>query len=80
MVKIMEKINVSTLRENLAAYINKAKDGEEISITSHGHELARLVPAEKKQEKSKSKLKALGKTAVIGDILSPIDDEWEAVQ
>ena len=76
----MEKINVSTLRENLAAYIKKAKNGQEISITSHGHELAKLVPAGKKQEKSKSKLKALGKTAVLNDILSPLDEDWEAMK
>lgn len=76
----MEKINVSTLRENLAEYIKKAKNGEEIFITSHGHELARLIPVEKKPKKSKSKLKALGKTAVIDDILSPVDEVWEAVK
>ncbi len=76
----MEKINVSTLRENLAAYISKVKKGQVITITSHGHELAMLVPAEKKHEKSKSKLKALGKTANIGDILSSIDEDWEAMK
>lgn len=76
----MKKINVSTLRENLAEYIKKAQNGEEISITSHGHELARLIPVEEKPEKSKSKLKALGKTAVFNDILSPIDEVWDAVK
>lgn len=76
----MEKINVSTLRENLAAYINKAKSGQGISITLHGHEVVRLVPAEKKQEKSKLKLKKLRKTAVMDDILSPIDDDWDALK
>jgi prevent-host-death family protein len=76
----MEKINVSTLRENLAAYINKAKNGQEITITSHGHELAKLVPAGKKLENARSKLKKLGKTAVMEDILSPLDEDWDALK
>ena len=80
MEKIMEKINVSTLRENLATYISKANSGQTITITSHGHELARLVPAEKRSETSKSKLKKLGETAVMDDILSPIGEAWEVGQ
>ncbi len=76
----MEKINVSTLRENLSAFISKAQQGRVITITSHGHELAMLVPVENKRNKSKKKLKELGKHAIIGDILSPVDDDWEAMK
>jgi len=79
-VNIMEKINVSTLREHLATYLNKAKNGQVITITSHGHELAKIIPAGKKSENSKKKLNKLGKTAIINDILSPIDEEWDTLK
>ncbi len=76
----MEKVNVSTLREKLSAFISKAQKGQVITITSHGHELARLVPAENWSEKSKKKLTKIGKTAFIGDIVSPVDEDWEVME
>ncbi len=51
----MEKVTVSTLREKLSAFISKAQKGQVITITSHGHELARLVPAENRSDTSKKK-------------------------
>ena len=76
----MEKVCISTLRENLSIFLKKVQKGEVITITSRGHEMARLVPAEDKREKSREILRELGKSAVIGDILSPIDEEWEAMK
>ncbi len=76
----MEKIGVSTLRENLSIFLKKVQKGQVISITSRGHEMARLVPVEDKRKKSREILRELGKSATIGDILSPIDEEWEAMK
>ncbi len=76
----MEKIGVSTLRENLSIFLKKVQKGQVIAITSRGHEMARLVPVEDKREKSRELLRKLGKNATIGDILSPIDEEWEAMK
>jgi prevent-host-death family protein len=76
----MEKVTVSTLREKLSAFISKAQKGQVITITSHGHELARLVPAENRSDTSKKKLAKLSKTAVIGDIVSPVDEDWEVME
>jgi len=42
--------------------------------------MAKLVPAEDKGEKSREILRELGKNAFIGDILSPIHEEWEAMK
>jgi len=69
----MEKVGISTLRENLSVFLKKVQKGQIITITSRGHEMARLVPVEDKREKS-------GKNASIGDILSPIHEEWEAMK
>ena len=42
--------------------------------------MARLVPLEDKGVKSRKILRELGKNAFIGDIISPIDAEWEAMK
>jgi len=76
----MEKVGISTLRENLSIFLKKVQKGEVITITSRGHDMARLVPVEDKGVKSRKILRELGKNAVIGDIISPIDEEWEAMK
>ena len=76
----MEKVGISTLRENLSIFLKKVQKGQVITITSRGHEMARLVPAEDKREKSREILRELGKNAFIGDILSPINEEWEVMK
>ena len=76
----MEKVGISTLRENLSIFLKKVQQGQVITITSRGHEMARLVPAEDNREKSREILRELGKNASIGDILSPIYEEWEAMK
>jgi len=75
----MEKVGISTLRENLSIYLKKVQKGEIITITSRGHDMAKLVPVEDKRVKSREILRELGKNASIGDIISPIDEEWEAM-
>ncbi len=76
----MEKIGISRLRGNMSVFLKKVQKGQVITITSRGHEMARLVPVEDKREKSREILREIGKNATIGDILSPIDEEWEAMQ
>lgn len=76
----MEKVAVSRLRENLTVFLKKVQNGQSITITSRGHDLAKLVPLEDRMERSRKKLKELGKTAVIGDVLSPVDEQWEAMK
>lgn len=76
----MEKVGVSTLRENLSIFLKKVQKGEIITITSRGRDMARLVPVEDKSLKSMEILRKLGKKALIGDIISPIDENWDAMK
>ena len=76
----MEKVGITTLRQNLSIFLKKVQKGEVITITSRGHDMARLVPMEDQGVKSRKILRELGKNAVIGDIISPIDEEWEAMK
>ena len=76
----MEKIAISTFRDNLSVYLKRVQKGQAYTITSRGNEMARLVPIEDKWNRSREILHKLSRTATIGDILSPIDEEWKAMQ
>lgn len=73
---------VTEVRQNLATYLAHVQSGEEIEITQHGKVVARLVPAtdEKARRMAEAEvyLAKLRETAVLGDVLSPIDVEWDA--
>ena len=73
----MITVGVNTLRKNLSAVLKKVENGESISITSRGHEIALLVPPESKMEKARRALEELRKTAFVGDVIAPVTDEWE---
>jgi prevent-host-death family protein len=74
----MNAIAVSELRANLMNILKKIENGSVIDITSRGKVVAKLVPPEYNRAKAKDKLKEISKTAVVGDIVSPIDSKWEA--
>lgn len=76
----METINISEFRTHLLDYLKKVQKGHEIIITSHGKTLAAVVPPISQNEQAKAKLKQLAKNVVIKDVISPIDEEWDALQ
>jgi prevent-host-death family protein len=76
----METIAVSKLRENMVLFLKKVQQGKSITITSRGNEIAMLIPMENKMEASKNALKQLRKTAVVGDVVSPIEEDWKAMK
>ena len=76
----METIGVSKLRENLPSYIKKVQQGHTITITSHGNRIAMLVPVKAEIETSRNALRKLRETAYIGDVVSPIDEQWESME
>jgi prevent-host-death family protein len=76
----MSSINVTELRQHLPEYLKQVQAGEEIAITLHGKTIARIVPEarESKREAALKRLEALRGTVIIGDIISPIEEEWTA--
>ena len=44
---VMKSVSVAALKSKLSAYLDAVKKGQEITITSHQHPIARLVPLEK---------------------------------
>jgi prevent-host-death family protein len=74
----MPSINVTELRQHLPEYLKQVQAGEEIAITLHGKTIARIVPEikESKREAALKRLEALRGTVIVGDIISPIKEEW----
>jgi prevent-host-death family protein len=40
-----DAVGVRELRQNLSRYLERVKLGETLTVTEHGHEVARLVPS-----------------------------------
>jgi prevent-host-death family protein len=74
----MESIGISQFREKLPFFLQKVKSGTIITITSHGREVARLVPVEDDRATARLALDRLAETAEVGDVLSPIAADWDA--
>ena len=75
----MNTIPVSELRANLMKLIKEIEHGNVIKITPRGQVVAKLVLTVNSKEEAKNKLKELAKSAVIGDIISPIYSNWKAI-
>jgi len=74
----MSKVNVTELRQNLPAYLEQVRKGEELQVTVHGKVVARLVPEQDEQAAARQRLAALRGKCRIGDVVSPLPEEWEA--
>lgn len=42
----MVKVNVATLKAELSKYLDMAQHGEQVIVTSHGEEIAKIGPAQ----------------------------------
>ena len=76
----MNAIPVSKLRSNMMSILKEIEHGSSIDITSRGKIVAKLVPPDYNKEKARKKLLELSKNASIGDIISPIDSQWEVTK
>lgn len=52
--------------------------GEPITVTKHGKPVARLVPVEQQAPSMFGCMK--GTVTILGDIMEPIDVEWDALK
>ena len=76
----MMTVNISEFRANLLKYLEKAKSGETLAITSHGEVLATVSPPVNKAAAAKKRLRRLAKTATLGDVVAPVDADWDALR
>ncbi len=76
----MESVSMNELQSDMAEIFRRIEAGRVIMITSQGREVAKLVPPDNEMEKAKRMLGELRRTAVVGDVLSPVTEEWEAMR
>ncbi len=74
----MQEINVTEFRSKLPSYLSRVREGEELLLTSRGKVIARLLPVEDKRMNAREQLVLLRGKCRIGDVVSPLDEKWEA--
>lgn len=74
----MQEINVTEFRNHLPKYLEYAHRGSEILITLHGNVIARVLPPVNTKQQAQQQLKKLRKQAKVRDVVSPIDEKWNA--
>lgn len=55
-----------------------ARTGEPLTVTKHGRPVVRVVPATSEAPSFVGRL--AGTATFVGDLLSPIDDVWDAAE
>lgn len=68
----MRSVTIEDFKVQMHQWLEEVNKGKSIMITSDGKSIARLSTPEDEREAAKARLKALRKTAKIGDIFSPI--------
>jgi prevent-host-death family protein len=76
----MIQVNVTEFRNHLPTYLSKVKTGEEVALTSRGTVIARLVPEVNESLKAREWLATIRAKSWVGDVISPLDEEWEVLR
>ena len=72
------EISAGEFKARCLALMDEVRDrGGEYVITKRGTAVAKLVPIRQKRRKLLGSMK--GTVAVLGDIISPLDEPWEAL-
>lgn len=76
----MQTVNISEFRANLLKYLEVANTGESITVTSNNRLLATITPPQTQKVQAQSQLASLAANAKVDDVLTPIEDEWDALR
>jgi antitoxin (DNA-binding transcriptional repressor) of toxin-antitoxin stability system len=76
----MIDVPVSEFRANMNAILQLVKDGEIVSLLLRGEEIAKIVPPDYARIEARKALDKLSETATVGDVLSPIGEQWSEQQ
>ncbi len=74
----MSSVNVTELRSHLQKYLSNAHKGDEILVTLHGQVIAKIVPPTDIKSEAIKQLHALRKNCRVADVVSPVDEAWDA--
>jgi len=76
----MKKVAISEFRAHMPKYLTQVKEGNTILLTSHGQEVAELKQPTNRKEAAQHQLAQIAKSAHIGDIVTPVIDDFSAAQ
>ena len=72
-MRATKRVGVRELRQNLSRYLERVKEGETLTVTERGHEVARLVPSPSAVDPYYLKLaEEYGATIPTGNLLEAI--------
>lgn len=74
----MTRVSVSEFRHHLHRYLKLVAEGEQVALTKRGEVVAVLSAPEVARSLAAAQLATLRESAVIGDVESPVDVDWEA--
>jgi prevent-host-death family protein len=73
-MRATKSVGVRELRQNLSRYLERVKEGETLTVTERGHEVARLVPSHSAVDPYYLKLaEKYGATIPMKSLLEAID-------
>ncbi len=75
----MIAINVTRFRRQLPSYLRQVQQGEEVVVTSRGVPIARVIPALDARASASAALADLRGRCRLGDVVSPIQERWDAL-
>jgi prevent-host-death family protein len=78
-MKSIKTLFMTELRANLKSAMEEIKKGKSIIVSSRGKPVAQLIPPPDRRKEAIARLESLRKTAIIGDIVSPTGEKWEAM-
>lgn len=74
----MQTVNISDFRANLLEYLKKANQGEQIMVTTNGKLIATITAPIQQKQLAREQLNDLAASAILQDVTSPIDSDWDA--
>ena len=69
----MISVSISEFGANMNGILQTVQQGEIVMLTRRGAKIARLAPPDFAREAARQELEQLRQTAVVGDLLSPVD-------
>ena len=76
-IVMMQKVAAGEFKAKCLGLLDEVqRQRKEILITKRGKAVAKLVPVNERQESFIGSMK--GTMEIVGDIISPIDEKWDA--
>jgi prevent-host-death family protein len=75
----MTHVSVAEFRRNLPSWLDRVEAGERLVVTRRGRDVALVDAAVDRSVQASKTLEALRKTSWLGDVESPVDADWGAV-